>query len=294
MKDCIDDICGEVEDVKYLKTGGLLITTKTLEQAKILLSCTHLTANNITINSKIAWQSQFSYGRILALEFLNMSLETILNKLQKNNIVAVRKMYADPKRQNSPLYVLTFLGELPTRIIAGYSSYVVDKYYNSPHRCGKCYRYGHSKTTCRSAAICSICTSKEHGYKECTSTNPKCSNCKGSHPATSKDCPHYQMEKQACTLQADLGIAFPEARELARSQRNNQEFTQSNINDCHMNYNANYFSPQIASQKEFPSLPNLAQQTKQNLIVQQPSTSKGTASNGSYPTYSQTTLDLLA
>ena len=127
------------------------------------------------------------------------------------NVVAVRKMFADP-RNTTPLYVLTFLGPVPPKITLGYMSYTIDKYVSRPLRCFNCWRLRHSTASCRSRANCSNCTSIDHSADQCQSVRPQCVNCRGCHSSTSVDCPMYCQELAICGLQADLGISFIEAR----------------------------------------------------------------------------------
>ena len=110
-------------------------------------------------------------------------------------VVGIRKMFQDPKRAESSLYILTFLGKTcPDKIKVGYTS-AQDKYYPSPLRCGKCCRWGHSTLNCHSGSLCSNCGNKRHNRNECQAELPNCVNCKGTHDATSKNCPRYLSER---------------------------------------------------------------------------------------------------
>ena len=90
--------------------------------------------------------------------------------------------------------------------------YNIDKYVSRPIRCFTCWRLRHSSTSCHSKPASSICTSPDHRADSCSSLVPRCINCRGMHASTSLDCPLYQKELSICTLQADLGISFLEAR----------------------------------------------------------------------------------
>ena len=71
--------------------------------------------------------------------FAKDSLEDLLEMLKYQSIVGIHKMFQDPKRAESSLYMLTFLGmTCPDKVKVGYTSTQVDKYYPSPLRCGKC------------------------------------------------------------------------------------------------------------------------------------------------------------
>ena len=63
--------------------------------------------------------------------------------------------------------------------------------------CFKCYAIDdHLVKACtkpQSYRVCSLCSSKQHTYKDCTSTDRKCINCNGAHATMSKSCPSYKV-----------------------------------------------------------------------------------------------------
>ena len=52
---------------------------------------------------------------------------------------------------------------------------------------------------------------------QCTNP-PKCANCSGNHPAYSKDCPRWTIEKQVQQVKATNNISFVEARRKVESE----------------------------------------------------------------------------
>ncbi|XP_047737640.1 uncharacterized protein LOC125178286 [Hyalella azteca] len=223
----MDALCGPVQSVEHQRSGALLITTKTLEQVHILLDAKILKIGEEShpVTGTIAWSTQFSYGKIFAPELQDESLDFLLTILKEDKVVGIRKLLSDPKKSSVPLYVLTFLSPSPpNEIRVGYCPYTVDKYYPSPLRCGQCLRYGHSKLRCsRQSPICAHCSQSGHSQEACPNSHlaPKCINCKGPHPATSRQCPYYESELRACQLTTDEGLSFPEARAKARTESNN-------------------------------------------------------------------------
>lgn len=223
----MDALCGPVQSVEHQRSGALLITTKTLEQVHTLLEAKSLKIGEDShpVTGTIAWSTQFSYGKIFAPELQDESLDFLLTILKEDKVVGIRKLLSDPKKSSVPLYVLTFLSPSPpNEIRVGYCPYIVDKYYPSPLRCGRCLRYGHSKLRCsRLSPICAHCSQSGHSQDACPNTDlaPKCINCKGPHPATSRQCPYYESELRACQLTTDEGLSFPEARAKARTESNN-------------------------------------------------------------------------
>jgi hypothetical protein len=83
--------------------------------------------------------------------------------------------------------------------IAGISVRVEKLYSAAPTtQCQICQGFGHLETYCRKEPVCRLCakghSTKQHRCNSCKSTTscehlePKCSNCKGTHPANSKTC----------------------------------------------------------------------------------------------------------
>ena len=87
-------------------------------------------------------------------------------------------------------------------------------------RCRRCWRLRHTTNTCRSLPTCSKCTSTEHTKGECTATEKKCINCRGTHESDSETCPHYIHELNICNTQATEGISFAEARSRVKLSPN--------------------------------------------------------------------------
>ena len=135
----IDDLCGSVERVEHKKSGSLLVTTKTNEQVRKILQARVFSEDSIPNKTIIAWASHLSYSRVYAPEFLESSLADLLNMLKPCNVVGVRKLYQDPSRSHTPLYVLTFLSrDCPDKIKTGNIRLKVDPCYQRPMRCSKC------------------------------------------------------------------------------------------------------------------------------------------------------------
>jgi hypothetical protein len=236
----IDKLCGEVNKVEYKPSGSLLVTTQTLEQVRSLLATT--TFCNIPVQVTIAWTSQTSQGEIYAPEFLGDSIDDLLQILRPSGVVGIRKLYQDPKKCNSPLYVLKFLTAVrPAKLRVGYCQYNVDPYYSSPVRCNKCFIWGHPSKYCKSPPSCMRCGSRTHTGVNCGAELPTCSNCKGPHLSTHKQCPAYEIEKAICQYSAQHGVSFKEARILVKGNNTRPETNQQ-------------LRPNVQSILAFPSL----------------------------------------
>ncbi|GBM18048.1 hypothetical protein AVEN_75487-1 [Araneus ventricosus] len=82
-------------------------------------------------------------------------------------------------------------------------------------RCFKCQKFGHSQQACRGAStICAKCSVSGHVSSECISDDIKCINCGGAHPAFSRSCPRWVLEKEILSTKIRKNISFAEARKL--------------------------------------------------------------------------------
>ncbi|GBL87509.1 hypothetical protein AVEN_165130-1 [Araneus ventricosus] len=151
--------------------------------------------------------------------------------------------------------ILTFsTPELPKSIKAGYLSCPIKPYIPNPVRCFKCQKFGHSQQACRSnSEICAKCSVAGHDSSDCISDEIKCRNCEGDHPAFSKSCPRWILEKEIQATKIRKNISFVEARKLVTERtpkpgvvyssavkQNNKPINQPSVTECaHCGYRAN-------------------------------------------------------
>ena len=84
----VDLLLGPIHTIEYLRSGSLLLTTKTFNQVSLLLDASHLPTSKIPITSTVAWNQQFTYSKLYAREFSFDSLETTLEYLRPHNVVS--------------------------------------------------------------------------------------------------------------------------------------------------------------------------------------------------------------
>ena len=119
------------------------------------------------------------------------------------------------ERQPTGTFFLTFQATtLPKKIRLGFEQFDVHLYVPSPRWCFKCKKFGHNSKVCRAREeVCQTCATPGHSKDTCpNSDNPKCLNCKGSHSASSRDCPRFAAEKAALQIQAESNCALVDAR----------------------------------------------------------------------------------
>ncbi|GFY32565.1 uncharacterized protein TNCV_673201 [Trichonephila clavipes] len=101
---------------------------------------------------------------------------------------------------NTKHLILTFsTPDLPQTVKMAYIRCPVRPYIPNPLRCFQCQRYGHSKNVCRGQPTCPRCGESGHDSVDCTKKE-QCLNCKGDHPAYSRSCPTWIIEKEITSV----------------------------------------------------------------------------------------------
>ncbi|XP_064120789.1 cell growth-regulating nucleolar protein-like [Macrobrachium nipponense] len=96
----------------------------------------------------------------------------------------------------------------------GWLNFKVKPYIPSPLRCYHCQMFGHLIQKCRKKmneepALCCNCGKEAHG--PCNEP-PSCINCGENHPASSKSCMKFILEKEVQTVKVIEKISFKDAR----------------------------------------------------------------------------------
>ena len=109
--------------------------------------------------------------------------------------------------------VLTFdCPKPPSSLRAGYLTVPVRPYVPFPMRCFKYLKFGHGKDKCRRPnALCGRCGKEHADQHQCTAA-AHCINCRGDHPAFSKQCPKFVEEQAILRCKAEHGGTFQQAR----------------------------------------------------------------------------------
>ncbi|XP_029178519.1 uncharacterized protein LOC114946237 [Nylanderia fulva] len=155
----------------------------------------------------------------------DISEEEMLEEMESHQrILGIRRLNRrnrDPNRQeNDPKWVpsksviITFSGQnLPSEVRLYKIKIEVDPYMTLPIVCYNCFKLGHTSLNCRNETKCSMCGENKH-QESCGTSCPKCSNCKGEHIATDRNCPIYRMEYEVKRLMAYENLVMGDARKL--------------------------------------------------------------------------------
>ena len=125
---------------------------------------------------------------------------------------------------SNPRLLLTFSTPFPpTKVKIGFTVHTVRIYIKHPRRCFKCHKFGHPSKYCRSPqSVCPRCGSTLHTSCE---HPPCCPNCKGSHIASSVDCPSFLLEKEILEQMTINKLDRREATPLSKEKRSHHPFS---------------------------------------------------------------------
>jgi hypothetical protein len=186
----LSNLIGSVKSINSTKAGNLIVECIDNQQYKTLLKSTHL--GEWVIKVYVPKSMNTSIGCIYNVP-LNITEDEIKDVLKQQNVSnCVRLTYFDKEkkeRQPSNTVKLYFnVPELPIRISLGFRMYKTKLFIPRPIQCFNCQQFGHMQSDCSKPRVCFKC-GQQHENKQCTVDKPKCANCKGEHPSSSKTCP---------------------------------------------------------------------------------------------------------
>ena len=157
-----------------------------------------------------------SKGTIICDSLDQYTNDELKEQLDDQDVIEVyrTKKYEKGKQIDSNLYIVTFAKPtIPNEVKIGFLNIKVRQFIPNPWRCEKCQRFGHKDTYCTHAPVCAKCgkTDPGHGYGDC-GDDTCCVNCSGNHPASSKQCPLWQLEKKINQMKHEYNLKYPEAK----------------------------------------------------------------------------------
>ena len=207
-------ISGRLRSIKRLRNGTFLVECDTKKQSDLLLKSQKLVDRPMKVSIHPTLNS--SCGVIRCRELAGMSETDIRDELSEQGVILVKRIRRKEEGQDkdtNTLFLTFCNANLPKDIRIGYLRVKVDPFVPNPLRCFKCQKYGHGAQRCSSAAVCPKCALEHEG--PCTNP-PKCVNCEGAHPSSSKDCYMWKKEKQIQQVKTERKISYPDARRLVQ------------------------------------------------------------------------------
>ena len=143
--------------------------------------------------------------------------EEIADCLADQGVTEVKriKKKVDGVLTDTNAFILTFSSAVrPEKIKVGFLKVSVRDYIPDPLRCFKCQRFGHVTDKCENQQRCAKCSSADgHDSRSCTSTQAKCTNCRGEHGAWDRKCPTFLREKEIQSIKVKGNLTYREARQ---------------------------------------------------------------------------------
>ena len=217
LSSCIN---GEPKKLGHNSDGTLNVEVSSAAQGEKLASLTALLGEPIIVEPHKSYNG--SQGVVVSSILQGYSESDILDGLSDQGVTRVYRLKKKVDGHLTPTaaVVLSFTShDLPerVRIMPGYFE-KVRPYIPMPRRCFRCQSFGHVGGKCRSpVAYCVTCGLEAHDDSPCRRP-PTCHNCDEPHPASSRICSRYLLEKEILAIKTKERLTFPEARQKALSQ----------------------------------------------------------------------------
>ncbi|XP_055685776.1 uncharacterized protein LOC129791561 [Lutzomyia longipalpis] len=219
IEDGLDQICKEgFNKTTRLTSGDILVQTKNAEQIAKLKSITSFGNSKCPITVSENGVLNQSHAIIRCPEIMHLKIERIIEGLRKHyDVIGVQRLKrrVENKWIDTATHVITFNSPIiPAEIKVGFIHVKTELFIPAPFRCAICQKLGHTRKRCNSSKnkpTCSFCGQAAHLYGPCLP--PRCVNCQGDHPSSSKICPRYLEEREINAIRVSLRIPYKMAKE---------------------------------------------------------------------------------
>lgn len=203
---------GKVKSFKKIDQGKkILVESIDILQASAIRDAIQL--DNIPINVSAHRTLNSSKGVITCRHLMDCSETEILEELETQGVTSVKIIQRKIKEELTPTSTIILTFDTPILNVA-YMKIKVRRYIPQPLQCFKCFKYGHSSSTCKRDPIC-LCGRPKH---EGVCQEPAiCPNCEGDHNARSRICPVYLAEKEIQQIKAEQNISYTDAKKLVNN-----------------------------------------------------------------------------
>ena len=209
-------VSSEITNVKKMKDGAFLVECPSEKASRSLQRRNETDFIDRPIRVSEHKTLNTCKGVIRCRELEDVSDQEIEKELKKQGVIEVQRITRKKGDTRVPTntFFLTFqTTSLPPKIKIGFLQVDVSLFIPSPLRCFKCQCFGHSRGRCQKAEICEHCGQAAH--ENACSQPPICSNCKGNHSPSSRECPTFKFEKEIQRIKTEKKMTFAEARKEA-------------------------------------------------------------------------------
>ena len=121
---------------------------------------------------------------------------------------------------------LTFKEEPPKTVNIGFYRFRVCRFIPAPIRCGRCQRFGHPTSACRSKQARCVRCGGGHGFEDCPNKGKeqqaRCVNCGENHSAAYKGCRRYQEVKETLRIVGKERLSYADALKKQKQEAKNK------------------------------------------------------------------------
>jgi len=223
-KSLISALGGQPVSISSNGTDGLLVHVASKSQSDKIERLTSLCELQCVVSKHEFFNTTRGLIYLYNTEFEEMDSfkKGLMERYQLQSVEEAT--WIKTKNQSTKAFILsTYQDNLPeyVRIISEATLTKVIPYQDSPLRCKKCLKYGHTAKRCSSDPRCERC-SGHHNADRCEEDEVKCFNCDGAHRAGSRDCPVMKKEEDVLKMQKKMKVGRAEARILVDGEADNQ------------------------------------------------------------------------
>ena len=193
----LDSICGgPVHNAKAIRSGALLVETRTKAQSSRLLNTDNFLGHSVKV--ELADRLNAVEGVISSDALAFSTDDELLHELKTQGVVGVYRLPSRDPEYPNPMVKVTFAARaLPAALYCGYLAVEVRPWVASRARCTRCWTFGHSSRVCRRRSeTCGRCGQGGHSKARCTSDTVSCPCCGEAHCAWDKACPYVRAERR--------------------------------------------------------------------------------------------------
>lgn len=251
----VPEFRNDIMDIKPVGRNRVKVIFKSYNVANTLINHTAITENSL-----IAYIPQFFTHKkgVVRLVDTYFTEEYLKDAIKSNiEVIEVKRMKRKVIDQNTKdvqyvdrqMIIVTFLGnKIPECIKINMVNFHVEPYVYPVVQCYQCFRFGHTKSQCRSKAKCNNCAQDNCLSDPCTNEK-RCVHCgSNDHMSTSRQCPAYNKQQCIKKIMSTQNLSFKESEIIV----NNPSYAKITNN--------NRFSL-LANSENFPDLPTSSSNT---------------------------------
>ena len=194
---------------------GFLVDCPSERVSKLLLQRNGTTFISLKVKVTAHRSLNYSKGVIWCPDLEGIEEEEILDNLRSEGVLRVERCHKKRGGIKVPTHTLFLTFDNPTLpesiVISCYLKVKVSLFVPRPLQCYNCFGFGHPSAKCKKDnPICGRCGHKAH--EGACSQAAFCTNCKGNHAPTSRQCPKYKKEALIKKIMVQKRIPFRAAR----------------------------------------------------------------------------------